>query len=382
MKNISLKILENRDLEGKIAILRLSTNVTVEGGKVKNDFRLRAMLPTLEFLLERGVRVIATGHMEPSPEASLEPVASYYRELFPVTFIDSCAPEMVRGYAERLQNGGVLFLENLRSLPYEKSNDEEFAKGFSSLADFYVNDAFPVSHREHASIVGIPRYLPSFAGRRFEREMKELSFVFSPERPFVFLLGGLKFKTKAPLIRKFIETADEVFVGGALANSFFKQKGLEIGLSASDDGVDLRELFEKKNLSLPIDVVVEMENGESKIVKAEEVSSTDSIVDVGPESIKVISKKIESAGLVVWNGPMGNSEKGFNDQTYALAQAVSKTGAYSIVGGGDTVASIESLDLEEEFSFMSTGGGAMLSFLVNETLPGIEALRGSPEVNF
>ncbi len=373
----SLSDIKDADVKGKTFLVRIDTNVSLEEGSVKSDFRLRAVLPTFEFLLERGARVVAVGHMEPSPEASIEAVAEYYKKLFPTSFIKSCEPEHVRGHVDVLKNGEVLFLENLRSLPYEKENDEHFARALASLADVYVNEAFSVSHRAHASVVGIPRHLPSFAGFCFEKEIRELSFSFSPERPFVFILGGLKFKTKAPLIEKFILRSDVVFVGGALANSFFKEKGWEIGVSAFDEGVDLSGLIEKKNLFLPVDVVVENEGGASVVVEASGVSGSDNIVDIGPETMKILMEKISSAQLVVWNGPMGNIEKGFTRYTHAVAEEVSRSKCYSIVGGGDTIAAVGDPGPDDRFSFISTGGGAMLDFLVNETLPGIDALRKS-----
>ncbi len=378
----SLSKLKDKSLKGKVFLVRIDTNVSVEEGRVKNDFRLRSVMPTFEFLLERGARVVAIGHREPSPEASLEAIAEYYKSFFSTHFIKSCEPENVRGAVGDLENGHLLFLENLRSLPYEKENDDNFARAVASLGEVYVNDAFSVSHREHVSIVGVSRYLPSFTGFCFEKEVRELSYAFFPERPFVFVLGGLKFKTKAPLIEKFIEKADTVFVGGALANSFFKQKGWEIGFSAFDGGVDLSELVDKENLLLPIDVIVENERGESGVVESDKVSKRDNVVDVGPRTIEGLSERISSAKLIVWNGPMGNTEKGFYDQTHTLARSIAHSSGYSVIGGGDTIESIDGLGLENDFSFISTGGGAMLDFLVHETLPGIEVLKNSPEISF
>lgn len=373
---------ENKDLKGKVALTRLSTNVSIKSGEIVDDFRLKAMLPTLKFLTERGVRVLAVGHIEPIDEVGLELVAKYYKNFFPTNFFPSCDPEKVRDQVGKIREGEILFLENLRTLPYEKENNEKFSSGLSSLANLYVNDAFPVSHREHCSIVGFPKYLPSFMGLRFQKEVEEISKAFNPQKPFVFIVGGLKFKTKAPLIEKFLEKADMVFVGGALANSFFKQKGWEVGVSATDEGVELSHLFDKQNLFLPIDVVVVGGDGETKVISPNQVQTDDSIVDVGPETIKQISEKIKVAGMVVWNGPMGNFEKGFGEQTRSLAVAVAESECYSLIGGGDTITSLSDRELEKQFSFISTGGGAMLDFLVNENLPGIEALDKSSKTNF
>jgi phosphoglycerate kinase len=378
----SLTSLENKNIEGKVFLVRIDTNVSVENEEVKNDFRLRSVDPTLKFLLDRKAKVVVIGHREPSPEVSLKAVALYYEKKFPTKFFPSCKPEKAREQINFLKEGEMLVLENLRSLSYEKENSESFARALSSLADVYVNEAFSVSHREHASIVGVPRFLSSFSGFCFEKEVKELSFAFSPERPFVFVLGGLKFKTKAPLIEKFLKKADTVFVGGALANSFFKERGWGIGTSAYDDSVDLSKIINEENLFLPVDVTVLNEEGESKITESEKVSEKDCIVDIGPRSLEKLNKKISSAKLVVWNGPMGNIERGFNEYTHSLASLIAKAECYSIVGGGDTVLAIDGLGLESDLSFISTGGGAMLDFLVHETLPGIKALKKSPSISF
>lgn len=378
----SLNSLENKNIKGKVFLVRIDTNVSVENGEVKNDFRLRSVEDTLKFLLDRKAKVTVIGHREPSPEASLKPVAQYYEKKFLTKFSPSCEPDKVSEQINFLKEGEMLVLENLRSLSYEKENSESFARALSSLADVYVNEAFSVSHREHASIVGVPRFLPSFSGFCFQKEVKELSFAFSPERPFVFVLGGLKFKTKAPLIEKFLKKADTVFVGGALANSFFKERDWEIGGSAFDDSVDLSKIIDEENLFLPTDVTVLNEEGESKITESEKVSEKDSIVDIGPRSLEKLNEKISSAKLVVWNGPMGNIEKGFNEYTHSLASLIAKAECYSIVGGGDTALAIDGLGLESDLSFISTGGGAMLDFLVHETLPGIEALKKSSSTSF
>ncbi len=377
-----LSQIKNKDIKGDVFLVRIDTNVSIKDGRVENDFRLRSVKQTVEFLLNKEAKVVLIGHREPAPESSIEHVADYYKKFFPTSFVDSCDPDEVRGYIEKLKNGNVIVLENLRSLPFEKDNDQNYARSLSSLADFYVNDAFSVSHREHASTVGVPRFIPSFAGMCFEREIKELTKTFSPQRPFLFILGGLKFKTKAPLIEKFVEKADTVFIGGALANSFFKQKGYEVGMSATDDGVDLKDLITKDNLVLPSDVVVENKEEGRVIKNVKDVSLQDSIVDVGPSFINKLSEEIKKSAFVVWNGPMGNVEEGYDQHTKELAKNISLSKTYSVIGGGDTISSIEDIKPEECFSFVSTGGGAMLDFLVNETLPGIKALENSPEVSF
>jgi phosphoglycerate kinase len=266
-------------------------------------------------------------------------------------------------------------LENLRFDEGEKKNDPKFAKALASLGDIYVNDAFSVSHRSHASVVGIPALLPSYAGFQLEREVTNLSKAFSPSHPFLFILGGAKFDTKLPLLSKFIKIADWVFVGGALATDIFKAKGYEVGKSFVSEGdFGLDEYKDNQNLLLPIDLV----NQDKKIVKPENFGKEDSSMDCGPETITMLKEKINSAKMILWNGPLGVYEKGFRDGTLGLAKAIADNhgrGLISLVGGGDTVAAIAENNDDDKFTFVSTAGGAMLDFLANGTLPGIDVLQ-------
>ncbi len=265
-------------------------------------------------------------------------------------------------------------MENLRTLSIgEKENDPVFAKELASLGDIYVNDAFSVSHRKHASVVGVPACLPHFAGIQFEKEYRKLSEAFSPAHPFVFILGGAKFDTKLPLVTKFIEKADTVFVGGALSNDIFKQHGLEIGLSMiSSAPVDLSLVVASPKLRIPSDVRVNTPVALPK--QLGEVLVTDKILDAGPQTISDLKKVLSGAKFVLWNGPLGDYEKGFSQSTIELANAIIESGAYSVVGGGDTLAVLGKANLLNQFSFVSTAGGAMLDFLGSGTLPGIEML--------
>ena len=277
------------------------------------------------------------------------------------------------------KEGEVVLLENLRRDPREKTNDESFGKELASLADLYVNEAFPVSHRPHASVVGIPKFLPSFAGLRFAQEVKYLSAAFNPPKPFLFILGGAKFETKLPLIKKFITVADYVYVGGALANDLFKAKSLPVGDSKVSGAVDLSEIVESKKIILPSDVIVQNGNDIAEKLPTE-VGAGDKIFDAGPKSVNDLRLLLQKSAFVLWNGPLGNFELGFKEATIELAKLISESDTTSLIGGADTIAAISELHLEEKFGFISTGGGAMLDFLASGTLPGITALENSNSV--
>ena len=275
-----------------------------------------------------------------------------------------------------MEDGDVVIVENLRHSKGEEKNDSQFAAYLATLGDVYVNDAFSVSHRAHASVVGVPALLPHYAGIQIREEVERIAVAFKPARPFLFIVGGAKISTKMPLLKKFIGIADHIFVGGANVNNLLKSKGYEIGTSVYDKDVDgdLTELLESNRLILPIDVVVKNDAG-SEVRPVNQVNSGDMIVDIGPETIKYLEGVVGSAQLIVWNGPLGFYEQGFTEATRELISLVSGSRATSLVGGGDTVALIDEMGAIDNFSFVSTGGGAMLDFLANETLPGIEALQ-------
>ncbi len=361
------------DVAGKRVLVRLDFNVPVKDGIVVDDFRIKKSLATVNFLKDKGAKVIIISHIESEPD-TLKPVFQVLKNLLPgITFCEDCI-EAGTAYTMELKNSDVVLCENIRLYDGEKKNDAEFSKKLASLGDLYVNDAFSVSHRKHASVVGIAKFLPSYLGLQFEEEITHLSKCFNPERPFLFLLGGAKFDTKLPLVQKFLPLADTVFVGGALANDFFKAKGQEIGKSRVSEGnVDLTGLLNGPKIMLPIDVVVQSERG----VKTKEASSVlpdEAILDAGTETLKALKAKIDEAKFVLWNGPLGNYENGFKQPTIELARIIAESDAYSVVGGGDTLAAIITLGNEESFGFISTGGGAMLDYLANETLPGLDAL--------
>lgn len=368
-------VTELHDVKGKRVILRLDFNVPLRNGKVFDDFRIRKSMPTIELLQSRGARIIIISHCEGKESSTLRPVFEYLKERMPISFVEKYVDDETERVIGAMKNGEVILFENLRVYPEEKENDQDFAKSLASLADFYVNDAFSCSHREHASIVGIPQYIPGFIGLLFQNEIEHLSKTFSPPHPFVFVLGGAKFDTKIPLIKKFLKIADSIFVGGALAHNFFKELGYPIGASVVSDGdFGLKEMLDSKKILLPKDVVVKHDD-EISIKLPTEVGQDDVIVDAGAETLMNLSELISNAEYVLWNGPLGNFEIGFKEGTLELAGKIAENSAESVVGGADTLAAIASMGLEKKFNFVSSGGGAMLDFLANGTLPGIDALK-------
>lgn len=364
------------NLTGVKVLLRADFNVPIREGVVMDDFRIRAALPTIEYLRSHGARVVIASHLEVAEgeKATLEPVAAVLGKLgVSVTFVR----DYRRAYeaSEFLQDRKCLLLENLRTWPGEKQNDPKFTRELASLADIYVNDAFSVSHREHASIVGVPKLIPAYAGLQLEKEVRNLSLAFNPAHPFLFILGGAKFETKLPLLTKFLGIADSVFVGGAIANDLYREKGFEVGQSVvSDKGLDLSAIAAHPKLVMSADIT----NQDHVIKAVNQLVPSDRIMDIGPNGFDVLREKIAAAKFILWNGPVGWYEKGFTEPTIELARLVSEAtsrGAMTIVGGGDTIAAIAALGSAEKFTFISTAGGAMLDFLAQGTLPGIEALN-------
>ena len=365
-------------VKGVKVLTRVDFNVPIKNGVVVDDFRIRMALPTIQYLISRGAKVILIAHLESSDgsNASLQPVAHILNTLgIKTTFVENM--RNARQEIEVMQEGDVILLNNLRLNSGEKDNDPQFAKELASLADIYVNDAFSVSHREHASVVGVPRYIQGYVGLQMEREIIHLSRAFTPTHPFVFILGGAKFETKVPLIDKFLQTADIVYVAGALANDFFKAKGYEVGTSLLSKGsFDFDTFLNNKKLTIPVDVV----NQDHQTMDADKVSETDKIMDAGMKSVQELGNIISQAQFILWNGPFGLYEDGYQGATLEVARMIAtatQRGATSIIGGGDTLAAVASLGLSDKFTFVSTGGGAMLDFLATGTLPGIQALEYS-----
>ena len=367
------------DLGGKRVFLNLGIDVPCRGEEVLDDFRLRMVIPTILFLRDRGARVLIFGKRGSNKDESLRPIHLYFQKLFPVQFLQGIDSYASRRVVPEMKEGEIVLFENIRGYDEETKNDPAFAKKLASLADIYVNECFPVSHREEASIVGVPQFLPSYAGIRFMEEVRALARAFNPPHPFLFIIGGAKFETKLPLLERFFPLADRVFVGGALQNDFFRAYGYEVGRSVvSEKKFDMSTMLHHSKLLLPVDVEVEHEDKTTAIVQPKEVTKGDRIVDAGPGTIEMLKKYMEEAKYIIWNGPLGFYEDGFDTQTKALALFIAKSSADTAIGGGDTLAALSSLKLSSARSnlFLSTGGGAMLDFLSNGTLPGIEALLG------
>jgi len=363
-------------LQGKRVLVRVGVNVPLtEAGDIADDFRLKRLLPTITFLREHGAKVLLVGHIGRKETDTLVPVFEYFKKLFSLQFLPSFEGDYVRHTLDGLHNGDVVLFENVRTDVRECANDTSFAQLFASFADIYVNEAFVDSHRMHASIVGIPQYIEGYIGLWFEQEVKELRELLNPAHPFLFIIGGSKFETKFPLVKKFLLIADTVYVGGALANDLFCEKGYMIGVSRlSHADLELGAVVHNDRVMLPSDVRI-VRNENEIVADPESLEDKDQIVDAGPQTLKELESVIMSAKTILWNGPLGFYEKGYQEGTKALAEYISRADAYTVVGGGDTLASINSLNLYDKFNFVSTGGGAMLAFLSEGTLPGIEALK-------
>ena len=364
------------DLKGKKVLVRADFNVPLDAkGRVVDTFRIKAALPTIQFLQKKGAKVILISHIGREPQESLKPVYTALKKFIPVMFVPEIIGDSTLSAISSMKNGDVVLLENLRSNPGEKAGDAAFAKSLAKLGDAYVNEAFPVSHRPDASIVALPKLLPAYAGLQLEREVKHLSLALTPKHPFIFIQGGAKAETKIPLLKKYLKDADHVFVGGELANDFFKAEGDQIGQSKTDSDLPaLKSMRKNKKLILP-DTVVVLKDGKKKTVGLHEVSKDESILDVGLPSIDALGELIKKAKLILWNGPMGYYEGGYTKGTEEVLKLLAAAKGNTIIGGGDTAVLVDKKKMSDKFTFVSTGGGATLEFLAKGTLPGIKVLK-------
>ena len=396
MNKKTVRDLRPEQLQGKRALVRVDFNVPLDDKRcVGDDTRMRAALPTIEYLLERGARVILLSHLgrpkaKPEEKYSLEPVGRRLRELLPKwkgIFIESTDTDEALKATHDTSCGFVL-LENTRFLGGEETNDERLSRGLAALGDFYVNDAFGSAHRAHASTEGVARHLkPAVAGLLMEKEREYLGRALAaPKRPFVAILGGAKISGKIDVIEAMLPKVDRMIIGGAMACTFFKAMGLETGKSLVEaDRVDMAKALLQRagdKLLLPVDARVAPSMDEPQAahdVKRDAIPAGEAMLDIGPASEKAFAEAITSARTVVWNGPMGVFEKPpFDKGTRAVALALAdatKRGATTIVGGGDSAAAVAELKLEDRMSHVSTGGGASLEFLEGKTLPGVAALE-------
>jgi len=388
---IKKKTIKDIEVKGKYILVRVDFNVPMEEGRVAEDMRLRAALPTIEYLIDLGAAVILCSHLgrprgKYVPELSLHPVASHLEGLIGlgVGFAEDCIGPVAEKAAELLEPGRVLLLENTRFHPGEKKNDEEMARQLASLAEIFVNDAFGSAHRAHASTVGVAQHLPAVSGFLLEKEIEYLGrVVTNPEKPFVAILGGAKISDKINVIRNLLSRTDSLLIGGGMANTFLKAQGYSVAESLVEDEVigTAQELIDEggRRLSLPVDVVIADRfdaAAQSRVISKGSVPDGWRIMDVGPRTIDEFGKVIETASTVVWNGPMGVFEfAAFAVGTNEIARAVAESGAVSVVGGGDSAAAIKRSGLAEEITHISTGGRASLDMLAGVELPGVAALQ-------
>ena len=394
MPKLSIKDL---DLEGKRVFIRVDFNVPLKDGRITEDTRITASLPTIRYALERRATVVLASHLgrpkgKPNPQFSLAPVARHLSELLgrPVEFVNDCigpaaqdAVKMVHG-----AGGGVVLLENLRFHPEEEKNDPQFAAALASLADLYVDDAFGAAHRAHASVEGITHHVPrAAAGLLMEQELRYLGHALqSPERPFVAILGGAKVSDKLEVIQNMLAKVDRLLIGGAMAYTFFKARGLPVGKSlVEDDKIDSAKTIEAEarrrgvSFELPVDHVVTdkiQEGTANEVLPVDDARIGDRMgVDIGPATIKAYETLIADAKTVVWNGPMGVFEiEVFANGTNAVARAVASVKGTTIIGGGDSIAAVRKAGIADRITHISTGGGASLEFLGGRVLPGVAAL--------
>ena len=393
------KTVKDLDVKGKKVLVRVDFNVPLskeEKGKIADDARIKAAMPTIDYLSENGAKVILMSHLgrpkgEANPEFALKPVADYLENVYGDKFKFLPSPvvvdEKVKEEVNKLEDGQIALLENTRYRKEETKNGEDFAKELASLADLYVNDAFGTSHRAHASNVGVANILPSAVGLLIEKEIDIMGKALeAPEHPFVSILGGAKVSDKIGVIENLITKVDTILIGGGMAYTFLKAQGKEIGKSLlEEDKMDLSlELIKKAEANgveilLPVDVVIadKIEAGvDTEVVDIDNIPADKEALDIGPKTAELFASKIKEAKTVVWNGPMGVFEiKEFADGTSKVAQALAESDAITIVGGGDSALAIEMAGLKDKITHVSTGGGASLEFLEGKDLPGITAIE-------
>ncbi len=389
------RTIKDIDVKGKRVFVRVDFNVPMdENQNITDDKRIRAAMPTIEYLVRQGARVILASHLgrpkdKPEDQYRMDPVAQRLADLLgqEVTKVDDCiGPEAEEAVAS-LEDGEVLLLENVRFHPGEKKNDPDFAKSLADLAEIYVNDAFGAAHRAHASTTGIANYLPAVAGFLLQKEIEVMGKALeAPERPFVAILGGAKVADKIGVISNLLEKVDTLIIGGGMAYTFFKAQGYEIGGSLLDAeslllARELMETAEKRGVKflLPVDVVIAeafAADAAHEVVDADKMRADWLGLDIGPRTVELFSQEIKAAKTVVWNGPMGVFEMpAFAVGTKAIAQVMAESSAVTIIGGGDSAAAVEQAGLADKMSHVSTGGGASLEFLEGKALPGVEALN-------
>lgn len=365
------------DLKGVRVIVRAGLDVPLDvNGVVSELYRVRKAVPTLRYLSDAGAKVVVLSHIGRRPEETNAPAAKALQKHLPVVFVRDLLGAAAHSAAASMRDGEILFLENLRSDPREIANDPTFARELAAYGDLFVQDAFSAAHRTHASIVGIPAVLPAYGGQLLCEEVRELDTARHPHSPSLAILGGAKFETKAPLIASLLELYDHVFVTGALSNDILKARGREVGRSLLSASVPPQDVLDNPRLLAPLDVMIERPDGQARVKKCSDVSPNERIVDIGPDTLGMLSPYIAAAKSILWNGPTGIYEEGYMYWSHALAEQIAIVAADKVIGGGDTVASLLTSGVaEEKLGFVSTGGGAMLEYLLRGSLPGIDVLK-------
>ena len=389
------KTVKDVDVHGKRVLVRVDFNVPLADGLVTDDTRVRAALPTLRYLVDHGARVIVMSHLgrpngAPDPQFSLRPVRRVLQRLLGrnVVFVDDIVGPEAHEAVDRMVDGEIIMLENVRFDPGEKANDPEFAKKLASLADIYVNDAFGAAHRAHASTEGVAHFLPAYAGLLLAREVETLtSMLTDPERPFVAILGGSKVSDKFGVIDRLLDCVDTLIIGGGMCFTLLVAKGVSVGNSLVEQELvePAKAMLTKATtkgvqIMLPVDFVIAdaiEPDAETRIVAREEIPAGMMGLDIGPTTVELFKGEISQARTIFWNGPMGVFEMApFENGTKQVAFAVTRNNrAVSVVGGGDSVAALKKFDLEERVTFVSTGGGASMKLLEGSELPGLAALQ-------
>ncbi|MCS7009753.1 MAG: phosphoglycerate kinase [Anaerolineales bacterium] len=384
------KTVRDIDLKGKRVLMRVDFNVPMEGGKVTDDKRIRASLPTIQYVLDQGASVILMSHLGrpkggPDPEFSLKPAAEVLAGLLgrPVKMAPDCVGPEVEAMAQALQPGEVLMLENTRFHPGEEKNDLELAKQMAALGDVYVNDAFGSAHRAHSSTEGVARFLPAVAGFLMEQELEYLGrATANPEHPYIAILGGAKISDKILVVENLLTKCDKLIIGGGMANTFLAAKGLNMQDSLVEvDSIPIAKGILEKHadkIILPVDAVIADRfdaEANSQIVDVDKIPHGWRVMDVGPKTLELYRQALQGAKLIVWNGPVGVFEfPKFAEGTFALARMLAESGAVTVIGGGDSASAVKKAGVAKQMTHVSTGGGASLEFLEGKELPGVAAL--------
>ncbi len=388
------KTMSDVDVKGKRVFCRVDFNVPMESGEITDDTRIRAALPTIQYLTSQGAKVILASHMgrpkgEVKEELRLTKVGEHLSSLLekPVKKLDESVGTQVEQAISEMSEGDIVLLENVRFHAGEEKNDPELAQAFAALADVYVNDAFGAAHRAHATTEGIAKLLPAVSGLLMEKELDVLGKALSePERPFTAIIGGAKVKDKIGVIEHLLDKVDNILIGGGLSYTFSKAQGNDIGKSlVEEDKIELAKSFidkaKEKGVSfhLPVDAVVAEEfskDANTKVVRIDQIPSDWMGLDIGPDTVKLYEQVIKASKLIIWNGPMGVFEmEPFANGTRGIAAAMAETEGYTVIGGGDSAAAVEKFDVADKMDHISTGGGASLEFMEGKDLPGVSALN-------